>query len=199
MLSILRRTLAMVFRRGQKARMVLSIAAAVLAGATVANLAKANDINVAPSACQAPFLDQARPMRWHEWYIMNPVDNTTTWVICPLTFDEDVVNWPAGNTSSVNIHGASQTGASGSPLCFLAAADRENLDLDPYVAVPGGARNYLQNLSTNVSPPRWTASGSVSHDAIRSSLNSNSAQNWGMTVLCRLPAGFGISNIFIAQ
>lgn len=53
----------------------------------------ADDINTAPTACVAPFLNQAFPMRWHENYLMNPLSGTRTWVICPLIHDNDEVDF----------------------------------------------------------------------------------------------------------
>jgi hypothetical protein len=161
---------------------------------------KANDIIMAPAGCQAPFLDQARPMRWHEWYLMNPITNRTTWVICPLTYDEDVVSWPAGGSSSISVYGANQTGAAGAPVCFFGAADRQNISLPPYIiAPPGSGRTLAQNLSTTLSPPTWRSTGSVSHDDIRSALGGTSAQNWGLTIFCQLPPGYAISGVNVIQ
>lgn len=175
---------------------------AALAGLLPLPQAMANDINIHPAACQAPFLDQAFPMRWHEFYLMNPADNRSTWVICPTTWDEDVVTWPAGGSTNVQIHGAIQSGASGdAPLCFFGAADRDNLRLLPYIDIPGGAKNFVQNLGTTKTPPRWFSSGNVSHDSIRQALGgaSTNPSRWGVSLFCQLPPGHAISNIFLTQ
>jgi hypothetical protein len=162
--------------------------------------ASANDINMAPAGCQATFLDQAFPMRWHEFYLLNPASNRTTWVICPTTWDEDVVSWLAGNSTNVQIHGAIQPGASfQTPLCFFGAADRDNLELDPYINIPGGKRNFIQLLGTTLSQPRWSATARVDHDSVRQALQSNSAERWGVSLFCQLPPGYAISNIILEQ
>lgn len=160
----------------------------------------AKDINLHPASCQAPFLNQAFPMRWHEFYLMNPASNIPTWVICPTTWDWNVVTWPAGGTSNVQIYGAIQSGASSdAPLCFFSAADRDNLELSPYISIPGGKKSYIQNLSTTNTPPKWKATGFVSHDSIRSSLGGTNPSHWSVSVFCQLPPGYAISNIYIQQ
>jgi hypothetical protein len=176
-------------------------ALAIIAGlATTTSNTLANDINMHPAGCQAPFLDQAFPMRWHEMYLMNPASNRTTWVICPTTWDEDVVNWPAGASSFVEVHGAIESGASpNAPLCFFAAADRDNLQLPPYISIPGGKKSFIQNLGTTKTPPRWNAQASVSHDSILSALGNTGPFRWAVSVFCELPPGHAITNIFITQ
>lgn len=175
---------------------------AALAGFLPLPQAMANDINIHPAACQAPFLDQAFPMRWHEFYLMNPADNRSTWVICPTTWDQDVVTWPVGGSTTVEIHGAIQAGASGdAPVCFFAATDRDNLQLPPYIETPGGARKFLQNLGTAMAEPRWSSSGNVSHASIWQALGGSSTDpsRWGVSLFCQLPPGYAISNIFLTQ
>jgi len=159
----------------------------------------ANDINMHPAGCQAPFLDQAFPMRWHEFYLMNPATNQSTWVICPTTWDEDVVAWTAGSNSNVRIQGAVQTGASSDvPLCFFGAVERSNLELPPYISIPGAKKTFLQVLSTTKSAPNWNATTNVSHNDIRAALG-NTPQNWAVSLFCKLPAGHAISYLAIVQ
>jgi len=165
--------------------------------AVMSGSVRANDIVMAPAGCQAPFLYQAEPMRWHEWYLLNPLTNITTWVICPLTYDEDVVTWPAGGSSNVNVYGAIEAGASGTPRCFFGAADRTNTSLPPYIF--GSSKAYAQNLGSTVTAPTWRSTGSVSHDNIRTALGGSSAQNWGLTIFCELPPGHAISGINVIQ
>jgi len=163
---------------------------------------EANDLNMHPANCQAPFLDQAFPMRWHELYLMNPASNRATWVICPTTWDQDYVDWPAGGFTSIRIAGAIQSGASAdAPLCFFTAADLDNLDLPPYISIPGGKKTFIQNLSTTKTPPTWRSTGYILHDSLRSALGgaTTNATRWNVSLLCKLPPGHAISNIYMQQ
>jgi hypothetical protein len=190
-------------RIAKRNRLGSRLAAGILAiGASLGAVStQANDINIHPAACQAPFLDQARPMRWHEHYIFNPLSNSlATFVICPATYDNDVVNFPSGGSSFVRVDGATQNGApSQAPACFFAAADRENLDLDPYVNTPGGARTFIQPLGTSLTFPRWFSQASISHDGIAAALGSSDPTFWNVAIFCQLPLGYGISNLVIEQ
>jgi len=174
--------------------------AALLSSLFAGPQAVANDINMHPAGCQAPFLAQAYPMRWNEFYLMNPASNRATWVVCPTTWDQDVISWPAGGFTSVRIDGAVESGASAdAPLCFFAAADRDNLNLQPYINIPGGKKNFVQNLATNKTPPRWFAQGAINHDALRAALGGTSSVRWGVSLFCLLPPGHAISTIFLQQ
>jgi len=186
--------------RGFKAPVLAGLAALLLPALFVAPQAVANDINMHPAGCQAPFLNQAVPMRWHELYLMNPASNIATWVICPTTWDQDVISWPAGGFTSVRIDGAVESGASvDAPLCFFGAADRDNLSLPPYINIPGGKKSFIQNLATNKTPPRWFSQGAINHDALRSALGGTSSTRWNVSLFCMLPPGHAISTIFLQQ
>lgn len=182
-------------------RLLSAASATLLLGAALsAPPSVANDIVMHPAGCQAPFLSQAGPMRWHENYLMNPVTNISTFVICPLTFDSDVVTFPAGGLTNVRIDGAIQSGAGfQSPQCFFSSADRENLKLDPYINVPGGDRTFIQLLTTTSTSPRWFASAPISNDAISAATSSPNPAFRNAAVFCQLPPGYAISTIMVSQ
>lgn len=182
-------------------RLLSAASAILLLGATLsAPPSSANDIVMHPAGCQAPFLSQAGPMRWHENYLMNPVGNISTFVICPLTFDPDVVNFPAAGTTNVRVDGAVQSGAAPqAPQCFFASADRENLKLDPYINIPGGDRTFITPLGTNLTFPRWFASVPVSNDAITAATGGANPAFRNAAVFCQLPPGYAISTIMLQQ
>lgn len=160
----------------------------------------ANDIVMHPAGCQAPFLSQAGPMRWHENYLMNPATNISTFVICPLTFDPDVVAFPAGVSTYVRVDGAIQAGAAfQAPQCFFTSASRENLFLDPYIDVPGGDRTFIQLLPTTSTAPRWFAETFVSNDAITAATGAGFPGFRNAAVFCQLPPGYAISTIRVGQ
>jgi hypothetical protein len=76
-------------------RIIPGMALALLSGIYPGAPALADDTNISPSACEAPFLSQAERMRWHESYLMNPTTSVGTWVVCPINFDNDEVPFSA--------------------------------------------------------------------------------------------------------
>lgn len=199
-------------KRGHRPRTWISGAAtasAIMLTATLLALpqAQANDVNVPPSMCVAPFLDQAFPMRWHEHFLMNPSTGTRTWVICPLTFDNDVVTWE--DPISIRVTGAisSDSSLADVPQCFFTVADRLNLNQPPYVMGP--ARTYQQGLGTvtnNPIPQIWQATSNTSIAAMRAAIgtdpgisNGAAINDWSSTVFCRLPPGYSLSQIAVFQ
>jgi len=167
---------------------------------TVTTTASASNIIMHPAGCQAPFLSQAGPMRWHEHYLMNPASNISTFVICPLTFDDDLVTFTAGFGSFIDIAGAIQNGAaSQSPVCFFAAAASDNLNLDPYITMGGGGRTFIQPLSTSLSFPLWESVGTVSHDAIIAATGTPNPVYWNVALFCQLPPGYALSTLHLEQ
>jgi len=169
----------------------------VLVGLSGMPAAKAAEYyNAPPSSCVAPFLDQAFRMRWHEAYLMNPSDSTSTWVICPI---ETTPNDLTGSNYYVSVQGAKITGAStDSPQCFLAITDRQNLSQPPYLDVLGGSRRYATALNTNLSGTLWTSYpfNTITTSQVASDIGgSTSPYSQAVTVFCSLPPGYSISQI----
>lgn len=168
----------------------------------------ANDVTVPPSMCVAPFLDQAFPMRWHEHFLMNPTSGSRTWVICPLTYDNDVVDWTTGVSVRVTGGISPNVSLADVPVCYFTVADRTNLNQPPYITGP--SKIYQQGLGTvanNPFPQVWQASGpNVPIASIRASIGTDPAvsnaaamNDWSATVFCRLPPGYSISQVAAFQ
>lgn len=183
---------ARVIRSCLSATGTLALATALTGPAPVV----ADDINTAPAACVAPFLNQAFPMRWHENFLMNPLSGTRTWVICPLTYDNDVVDFDPN--FSVAITGGITPGANTGdrPVCYMTVNDRRNLFQPPYIF--GQQRRYVGGLNTLINSPvsgAWQANGSVTIAALSSSIGIGNRNDWSASVFCRLPPGYSVSQI----
>lgn len=180
------------------ARTVLSVAAlpAVLcSGMLLSQPAVANDVQIAPSNCVAPYLGQAFPMRWNENYLMNPITNTSTWVICPVLFDVDVL--PAAFNAAVI--GGRMTGAGPElPTCFFTVNSAVNLAQSPFIFGP--AAKYAKNMPTqlNAADTRIWQSG-VGIESTQILAAAGAPVGWAMSLFCKLPPGFGISQLRISN
>ena len=169
----------------------------VIAGLSTMPAAKAAVFySVPPSACFAPFLNQAFQLRWHEAYLMNPSDSVATYVLCPLSVDA----FALGSNIGVGVWGANMSGASGSPQCFFTVTDQDNLSQPPYIT--GVARRYGTALATTISGSLWEATTAspitraVIDTAIGSPTNAGTQVN---AAFCLLPPGWGISQIVLAS
>ena len=153
----------------------------------------ANDINVHPAACQAPFLNQAGPMRWHEYFLMNPANNVPTWVICPMTYDDDVVNFNNGGTFSVSLRGGKMDGASGGlPTCEFKVHSRDNLRQGVYIDRSPN-RTFAQGLTSTTNGATWSASGTITRTDVSDDVGTGNQRYWGVSVVCLLQPGYSIS------
>lgn len=158
-----------------------------------------NDITVAPAACVTPFLDQAFPMRWTEHYLMNPPDGIRTWVVCPLTYDNDVVTFSP--EVDVRVTGAIAPGATLAdvPVCYFTVSNRTNLSQPPYI--DGPAQIYQTGLGTSTNDPAaqlWQATVfNIPRGAIAGATQSSDVNDWSASVFCRLPPGYSLTNVFL--
>lgn len=176
---------------------LLAFAAATMLSLLGLETAVADQLSVHPASCQAPFLDQARPMRWHENYIMNPDTNQATYVICPISYNFGT-SFSAGSTVSIAVYGAAQsTASSQAPQCFFSVAGADNLLLAPYINIQGGDRTFTQPLQTQLGFPQWLAQGSISSDSVANALQNTNPAFRNAAVFCLLPTGYGISTISI--
>lgn len=164
----------------------------LLIGTTLPSHVNANDINVHPSACVAPFLSQAQPLRWHELYLMNPATNVSTWVICPMTFDVDVVKFM---DFDVVVEGGVMSGASSDlPRCFFAVAGKDNLDQPPFIL--GNPKKFSVALSVSKTGARWGGvAGFVTQADIQADIGTPVLSDWVASVFCQLPPGHSITLI----
>ena len=177
-----------------------AVAAALLAGSVAFSPSlpvHADDVNIHPSSCQAPYLDQAFPMRWHENYLMNPTSGVDTWVICPITFDND--DWTAGQSLDLKIVGGVMSGASGSnPSCYFSVHDARNLNQPPFVSGPATTFTTAFSGITKSGSLWETATLTIPYDWIASALGT-SKNDWGASIFCLLPVGHGISQMQLVQ
>jgi hypothetical protein len=177
-------------RFGIQVRTAAAIAG--LAAAAAAPPMFATDVNVAPSSCKAPFLDQAFPMYFHENYVMNPSDNIPTWVICGIPFDNDLINITSQTT--IGVVGSEMAGASTeSPQCYFTVNSLFNTTQFPYR--PGNNLIYTTTLPlTGNSADQWVAARLVSYSDVAAAVGSN-PDYWVATAWCRLPSGHSISGV----
>jgi hypothetical protein len=125
-------------------RLSVALTSAIVLSGLFSPQSIANDVQVAPANCVAPYLDQAFPMRWHENYLMNPTSNIATWVICPMDLDVDVL--PVGFVAFVT--GGIMSGASGElPSCFFTVNSAVNLLQPPFI--PGPAAIYTLSMQVD--------------------------------------------------
>lgn len=151
------------------------------------------DLNVPGLACQAPYLDQAFPMRWHEHYIYNPESNRGTWVVCPVAFE--TAELP--NPFWVSVFGVFTQGARGFPVCYMNVVSLRNQHLNGILENPGQKHIYTIQL-TNETPSgqQWAAHGQVNFNSVVSGLNNGGdPPYWTITVNCMMPPGHAIGMV----
>ena len=176
---------------------LLPAALLVIAGlSTIPTARAAAYYSVPPSACVAPFLNQAFQLRWHEAYLMNPLDSVATYVLCPLTVDVPDL---APNIA-VGVWGANMSGALSSPQCFFGATDQDNLSQPPYIA--GVKRRYVTALPTTIAGSLWQAisAPAITRTAIDTAIGApTNASTQANAVWCLLPPGWGISQLVLTS
>jgi hypothetical protein len=174
---------------------VMSACTLLVGGAITPAAVQANDIVTHPSNCRATFLNQAFPMRWHEHFLMNPASNQPTYVICPMTFDPDVVTFNNGGTFTVYVSGGIMSGASTDlPTCNFYAHSRFNLRQGIYIDRPPQA-TYGEGLAVTTSGAFWSAQTNVTRTDVATALDTGSQYNWAVSAVCLLPPGYSLSYI----
>jgi hypothetical protein len=154
----------------------------------------ANDVNIAPASCQAPFLNQAFPMRWHENYIMNPTSNpTATWVICPIPFDNDTLP----STFGIAVAGGIMGGASSDlPTCFVTAQNGFNLSQPPYISGPSFKLTSSMTVELLANDPRvWYGTRGIKRSDWETALVD--LDGGAASLFCKLPPGYSISTVLL--
>jgi hypothetical protein len=175
-----------------------SIAAAsmcAISAALMPNIVVA-DLNVPALACQAPYLDQAEPMRWHEHYLMNPPDNRGTWVVCPLPIETNNMNatFMLGAFGNYIIgHTPEQA------FCYLNVIDLANQHLEGFIPNPGQKKIYTRLLDTrNPQNTLWSVQSRVTMQEVVNAIGQtcqNAADCWGVSLNCYLPSGYGLNMV----
>lgn len=175
-------------------RLSVALTSAIVLSGLFSPQSIANDVQVAPANCVAPYLDQAFPMRWHENYLMNPTSNIATWVICPMDLDVDVL--PA--TFVAGVSGGIMSGASGEiPSCFFTVNSAANLLQPPFIYGPAVTYTLSMQVDTLDPYPIWTAGIGVSALDVYAFLSDPNL--WAASIFCKLPPGYGISQLLISD
>jgi hypothetical protein len=176
----------------------IGLASAVGAVALAPSVAVA-DLNQPALACQAPFLDQADPMRWHEHYLMNPATNRGTWVVCPLPIETDNMNATFWIGAYGNFLPGNVTVPPGEfPVCLVNIIDLANQDLAGYINNPGQRRIYTAMLATqNPVNTLWAAESPLSVQNVINAMGgrTNGPDFWGVSVNCYLPTGYALNMV----
>ena len=166
------------------------LAALLLPGASALRPALADDVNLAPASCQAPFLYQATGLRWHENYLMNPVWNVPTWVVCPMPFDNDGLP----TSFLVAVTGSYMDGASTElPTCFFTVNSAANTSQEPYRGGNELRLTWALDLRVAGGSPLWEARAGISWGSIISALGDDDL--WAASFFCKLPVGYSISQL----
>jgi hypothetical protein len=178
---------------------VIGLASAVGAVAFAPSVAVA-DLNQPALACQAPFLDQAEPMRWHEHYLMNPPTNRGTWVVCPLPIESDNMTATFRIGAFGNFLPGNVTVPPGEfPTCIVNIIDITNQHLAGYINNPGQKRIYQAVLATqNPQNTLWSAASPISIANVVAAIGQtcqNPADCWGVSLNCYLPTGYALNMV----
>jgi hypothetical protein len=172
----------------------LSIASVIGLSPMTANA----DLNVPALACQAPFLAQAEPMRWHEHYLMNPANNRGTWVVCPLPIESDAM----ANTFVIGAFGNFIPGTvtippGEFPSCYVNIIDLNNQHLVGFINNPGQRKIYTALLQTqNPRNTLWSVASALSVQNVVNTIGqscNNPADCWGVSINCYLPSGYALN------
>lgn len=175
-------------------RLSVALTSAIVLSGLFSPQSIANDVQVAPANCVAPYLDQAFPMRWHENYLMNPTSNIATWVICPMDLDDDTL--PATFTAVVG--GGIMSGASGElPSCFFTVNSAVNLLQPPFIYGPAATYTLSMQVGTLTPSPIWLAA--VGANALDIYALLSDPNLWAASIFCKLPPGYGISQLVISD
>lgn len=172
------------------------VATAIVAIGLVSHTGVARaDTQVPALACQAPYLDQAFRLRWHEHYLHSEAGNPTTWVVCPITLETDNI----GANFEVWVTGIRESTASGFPLCFVNVVSLWNENAPFY---QNQARNYkaiyqLQELNTG-RPALWVHSVRLSRAQVEADVGDGRDVNWyTFSINCRLPPQISMQMISV--
>lgn len=176
---------------------VIGLASAVGAAVLAPSVAVA-DLNQPALACQAPYLDQAEPMRWHEHYLMNPPTNRGTWVVCPLPIESNNMTATFRIGAFGNFLPGNVTVPPGEfPRCYVNIVDLQNQDLTPYISNPGQRRIYTALLATqNPVNTLWWSASALSVQAVANAIGQTCGPDcWGVSVNCYLPTGYALGMV----
>ena len=182
-----------------------SLGAAVVIATNLTAVAPAvADINIGALACQAPYLDQAEGLRWHEHYVINPTNGVTTWVVCPIAFETQQLP----NQFQVGAFGNSTIPGTNA-LCYANIVDLRNQHIPTFNFLnnPGQDMTGQWLMSTkNPSNTLWSSWVTLTQAAVNGShmpppqtpvdpTQSQGPAYWSMTINCQLKPGQALNMV----
>jgi hypothetical protein len=182
-----------------------SLGAAVVIATNLTAVAPAvADINIGALACQAPYLDQAEGLRWHEHYVINPTNGVTTWVVCPIAFETQQLP----NQFQVGAFGNSTIPGTNA-LCYANIVDLRNQHIPTFNFLnnPGQDMTGQWLMSTkNPSNTLWSSWVTLTQAAVNAShmpppqtpvdpTQSQGPAYWSMTINCQLKPGQALNMV----
>jgi hypothetical protein len=182
-----------------------SLGAAVVIATNLTAVAPAvADINIGALACQAPYLDQAEGLRWHEHYVINPTNGVTTWVVCPIAFETQQLP----NQFQVGAFGNSTVPGTNA-LCYANIVDLRNQHIPTFSFLnnPGQDMTGQWLMSTkNPSNTLWSSWVTLTQAVVNGShmpppqtpvdpTQSQGPAYWSMTINCQLKPGQALNMV----
>ena len=162
------------------------------------------DINIGALACQAPYLDQAEGLRWHEHYVINPTNGVTTWVVCPIAFETQQLP----NQFQVGAFGNSTVPGTNA-LCYANIVDLRNQHIPTFNFLnnPGQDMTGQWLMSTkNPANTLWSSWVTLTQAAVNVShmpppqtpvdpTQTQGPAYWSMTINCQLKPGQALNMV----
>jgi hypothetical protein len=183
-----------------------SLGAAVVIATNLTAVAPAvADINIGALDCQAPYLDQAEGLRWHEHYVINPENGVTTWVVCPIAFETNDLP----NQFQIGAFGNTVPGANGLNACYANIIDLRNqhIPTNNFLNNPGQRMTFQTIMNTqNPSNTLWSSWVTLTQGQINGGhmpppstpvdpTQSQGPAFWTITINCQLKAGQALNMV----
>jgi hypothetical protein len=168
------------------------------------------DVNIGALACQPPYLAQAQNLRWHEHYVVNPLNApmggspVTTWVVCPIAFDSNDLpqQFQIGAFGNATVPGTNA-------LCYANVVDLRNQHIPDgnFLNNPGQNMTFQRIMATkNPANTLWSAWLTVTQDQIKAAMmdppptpvdptGSEGPPFWTITVNCELKPGQALNMV----
>jgi len=171
----------------------LAAALMLTAGSFLPTAAPLADVNVSGLACQAPFLDQAQRLRWHEHYLLNPINSQPTWVVCPIPHETDIL----GATFGVWASGVKMAGVTAFPICVFNVVSLFNENIPGVVDRPGRNWKFVAAMPELASSTQlWGFQIITTRAAVVAAVgDGTNIGNYTFSVNCLLPPGYALQMV----
>jgi hypothetical protein len=186
-----------------------AVAAAIVCAANLVAVAPATaDINIGALACQPPFLDQAAQLRWHEHYLINPLEagSVATWVVCPIAFDSNDL---IPNSIRIGAFGNTTPGGNPLTLCYANVVDirNQNIPTFGFLVNPGQDMRVTKRMQSQTpAGTLWSAWADFTVANIVANMDSppptpvadggvQGPAFWTITVNCELKPGQALNMV----